>query len=1482
MRNGSSNPESIKSPPGINSGKRAIFILVALVLLFLLIVLSILIIAHRKLLQTYAPSILRQIADESRTLYELDFKWDDASVAGISDYSITGVVVTDIFTGKVLLTCDSIRIRSSLASAYILNKNPLDQITSVELNHPVVILGKEKEKWNTGLLLVHREGKPFHFPGRLGVKFKDGEVRWLGGEFSTGVPMQAFEVTGLEGTFGIEPDGTMSTDLSAILTGEDIVSSPIEIGGIIKPGDYPYRMTVAGDSIDLKLLAPWLGKYHISELAGNARTTMSILIGPDAGKNGYGILGYASISDGTIATDIINLKAENLSGDLNFSHTSLFTSGLSGNIEGANVTVRGRLGDFGDVRYDLVCDFENLPLKKSIEDMVDLKLPPINGDLNGRLELFGPPEDLDFLLTLRSSDLSVYSVPVTIENFMGLYANNSVTVDYCRARILSGTLTAKAEMNIDDPIDWRAEINLANLSTRNLKSFVPASLRNDWYPTGNISGQFSVRSDQKYGYKLSGIVNSNDMIFEGHPEISSVSLTVPIEISENKLKIASASVSGNGISAVGEGALDLGSSVSDFEGSITCAIENPVLPSEISGLPISGKFTLSGDVGYARDSGLAFDGEALCLDGRFGAISVPNLTSRIVLDKETLSIRNLSGIVNGGMIESELKIPLSRNATDGNVGRFKIKGLDVGKFLPGEYSSLVKTGIGLSGEISLDENGQNITANLIIADKGAIIGSNALATSGDGIKASIKYPIYGEGESEVHVDGSVRMLKPEETAGIKPYTTPFGKRVIGRVTDLLTGSVRNGSSGSAVNIPPISGQASLVADIYDLTGDPRFDIKISSDELAVDGIELNSLELSLTEGEGNLIACNSTVSTSDGGTLKLSGTIDRANPIAESVLELDTEFNENQIAHILEIAGYPDYKSAKGTISGSGKIKGSFASPAVESFEIILSESELNGVKLSDGKIALDYNPPNLTVEGFSLEGLDGFKAMGAGSMNLASGSFADATVVLRLDDFNIGLLSGFYKGPLPLGGVLSGTAQLARDALGNKVLYNASISDFTLRFGNDSLALGSIVLEAGWRPGGKKIELKTIELTRNGEKLDISGYIPASLADGLGADLLSLTVNSETGYTPDIPPGLLAAGVSWEGGFGPIDLALHGKLSIPLLTGSLALDVRNVRFGDLTIFDSMAGSIDIADSVVSVSPQTFVIQSKGWKLGLDGQADLIEFWPLKIVGRKNPPPRIATVQLGEGPVKLVGPGVDVSIRLGTGNDALALVMRNKKPVIGGTIFVEGGEINIAKLGLNRKVAKEPGPDLVDLDLHLKLGKTLKVSNGDRMEFFFDSGDLAITGPATYPVLTGKLYAEKGWIGHPLSNTQFTLTGPLELAFSNVTGFDPLVKGEAQTTLKEYQADKTETQTVITARFNGRLSSLFDEMVLTSEPPMSQDEILRALAMKEVIFTAVAGTIFGDEYGSPGFGNVVVPYISSYVSSYIRREANLSDFEFSY
>jgi len=1490
---------------------RIVFRLRRVIVALFLALLTILIAAiflHRALLRFYAPTILESLSTEFREFYDLDFQWVGYNISGLNDFTISGIGITDIPTSTRLLDVDSLRIRTSLIGLSIRGKDPMSGVTSVELIDPVISLARQPDgRWNAGKLFEPGEGEPYQFPGRLSIVIKDGEISWPGGDVAPGFPFPASMISGLDGIFRLETDNSMGVTLDGKFEGENVESTGINIQGSYDPLKNLINLILETDSLDLKLIKPIFNDENIREIGGLADTRVSILIGEDSGENGYSILGHGTVSDGYVLTDYFGIDALGISGDLHYSHQSVFTTGLKCKIRGADVEVSGQIGGFGNengTTTNIIINAVGVPATYVSEQFQLTPAAKPSGSLKLDCEFFYNSETgMKTVFTASSESLTAFGLPLSIERLDASFENDIFDIRNLQADIFGGTISGDGVFNLDpERGGYFVNVNSSGFPAERLAQYLPEAATALDLTAGSVSAAFSATDDIGSDPKISGGLFVADVGIKSYPGIGVFDLSFPFEYSGGGFNVKGGSLTADGAGVILEGTW---APKSGFVGNVAVTVDDPSFVSRATGIDIRCMFSSAGEFAYSDAGGVGFDGEVYLSGGNFGGLTVPNFGAKLTVEDNIARLSNITGEVNSAEFAGEIVFPLGEDAGESRSAKFTLTGFDVGRMLPPKYRHVITTSMNLDGQVELDNIERNLVAGIKVVEDNAVAGPNMVSTVDRDFLLSLTVPLDNPLDASLKLTGTIESEPSAARIFEGRVLNEYSGRVISHLTNLLVSEASQAPVYEKPQIPVIDGSFELDAEISEIFKTRKGSIGISTSNATIGSINLSESRLSMESVDGANWNVGLDVDARDVGKLQVEGEIGLVRNINNSSLSLSASIADSGIPSLLSLMGFKDTTDMSfGTIEGSGKIEGTLGDPTIENFLISFGQSEAFGIPMNQGEMNFSFDSPKLDVRGLSIQGDEGFQALGEGEVDLSAFSITTASIVLRLDNINLSALSSVTGRKIPLTGIGSASLLLTQDALGPRILYDTRITNLVLTAGHGGLPLGDLVMSAEYRPGDPQVAIRKIELSKSGEKITLSGKLPADFTDA-GADLFDINISSESGYTLSAAGDEGLGGFTWDGRFDDIDLNLTGSIATTAFNGGATVDVENVKYGDMDICDSIKGPIDVDDSIASASPEEFSISGDGWELGvstlfrLTNLRKAVENIIIEQTTGYTVPGTIniadvRLVEMNDNPIAVKGPGFDVLVRAGTGDETPGFRLNMVDSEFGGTIAggmtILGGWVDIEDVPLFPIMDPETEKiSRFNLDLHARLGAELRLQYGKFWNVVCEQAQLDLTGNLTVPILTGSAYAPEGWIN--VVGNHFVLVEPLEMTVSQLYPPDnPYIRGTASKTFQQVRSPGFYgEELVVTAHIDSSRENMMDKLIenngLTSVPPLSQDAIMQALLYEDFIFRTISNTLFGTDTMDPGFESIdlgtVLPIATSYLSQYIRQKAGFSDFEIS-
>jgi len=1441
------------------------------------------IILHRSLLRVYAPIILRTAAEAVDEEYELTLEWDGYSISEISDFTITGIRVSDSETGSEILTTESLRVRTSLLSLILRRQDPIQAVTSVEVEHPSVTISETDGKLNIEKLFREREEKPRALPGRISVSINEGTVIWQGGAVGEGMVIGEARITRLNGHARIEPDDSIGLNFEGLLNDIGDGASTFSVTGTYDPATSNLRAGILTNGIDIGYARDLLTPYGVETLHGSADVNTVVVIGPDAGERGFSFAGYADLDGVGGETEFTDMPVTNARGRIHFTDNSIFTPNLLVNVDQADVRIAGRMTGFldGEMSAKVVVLSDNFRASTLRTYLVDVSGIPRMGNLEVMIEVEYDPDGLKAIIEANAPNLIYHGLPYSLNEFRGWFSGDSFVIDHGEIGLFGGRISGNGYVDFSgDETSYNIALSAEGLPAERIVPFMTDKLGTEYIPSGPVDGDFMLSGGNGEEFSLDGIIRAGSVAVPAYYGLPPARIELPISYDRETVRVTGGTVAASGLTGLMEGTFSMESGLS---GSFAVTVDDGDIAEIITGAELRGQIASAGDFSYRAGSGFDLAGDFYLSDGSFHGISIPRLSAGIEIGSGGIRLTDVSGFMGGGEVSGDILIPTGETVNGSN-GSFTLSRLNLGQLLPEGSRSALSTSLDVSGSLDYDPVEEKIILDMRIGDETARVGPNAIVTGTDGI--SLRVGIKTGGSGKVTLEASGRLSSTP--AGAPVYRgrelTPYSSRIIDEVSAVVTGRLSGSEDIAVPVIPLVEGELAFDITLDDLFGNAYGEINLDCTGLTYGDLIIPSISLGLSSVDGIRWTTGLAVDAGSLGAFDLSGQIERAEIIADSPFSLSAAVHDSGIRDILGVLGIDEPDRTSGSIGGAGVVSGTLNDPSIDSFQLSFAESEALGIPLSRGEANFSYNAPLLQLSGISIDGLDGFRALGAGAVDLEQFSLANPNFVLRVDEFNLDVISRLTDAKFPLCGTASATVQLAHDALGMKILYDMDITGVELVQDDERVTLGDLKLRAESRPGDHIVYVEECELRKGQEWLGVTGewVLPGN---GDTGHSLNLAVVSPTGYDLPIPRGVVSDIISLNAGLGPVDLAITGDSSEPDINGSMDFLMSDIRYDDSQIIQAVNGTILFTDSIATTNPQMFRIIGDDWEMGLDGYTDLKAFMRGEISGS-----RLSVVQVSQEPIRLSGPGFEFDFILGIEEEAPSLNLTGTplelSAVISGKAYMAGGEVDFEDLQPIAAPAESDEPGRFNLDVSLELSEGLRIINGNKFSFIFEYGELEATGPIDRPSLTGNIIAPTGWLD--IIGNHFVLIEPLEFIFTSIyPPTDPRLVAVAQTTLREVKSPGNfEDELVITARINDRLSNITGSIDLSSNPPLSQDQILAALAYEDVVIRTIGNTLMGDSgldsgFSGSDFSGLALPFATSYISRYIRREAGFSDFELS-
>ncbi|CUH94549.1 hypothetical protein P22_0615 [Propionispora sp. 2/2-37] len=589
-----------------------------------------------------------------------------------------------------------------------------------------------------------------------------------------------------------------------------------------------------------------------------------------------------------------------------------------------------------------------------------------------------------------------------------------------------------------------------------------------------------------------------------------------------------------------------------------------------------------------------------------------------------------------------------------------------------------------------------------------------------------------------------------------------------------------------VNFPyPVSGQANFTGKLTGTMDNPLFDGQLAAAALEFNGQTISGVDSRL-DYQNNQLTIYYLKFQQDTGSFNFRGGVNLTSNEVYGSLEV----TNGRLPSLLSVFNVPAH-DVDGLLNGRIQVRGVLPKPDIW----------LNG-SLSSGKIKeypLDSVELDLQLvnDVLTVNKLDARQGMGV----LAARGTADFNGAINMEvggrDIDAGLITALSDVALPVKGKLGFAAQISGKTRNLHADMSMEITEGSVGNATVDSLYGLFMLDDG------KIQVNQLLLTQGPYRASAYGVIPlaalssAGRQQGTAADQMDIKLRLDEADLSILP--VLSKEISWAQGPTRGELTIQGTLAQPRINGSFSVQGGVVKPSFLNDPIQNVG-VDIRFEDDKININTFEGYMGAGSYHLTGTVRL-QGWTL------------ADYNLTAAMENL---GVNSKYFKGPLNGNLALVSTPKRPVLSGRIVLENDTIDIPAL-----------PDLEPSDL--KLGMDLEVIAKNKVRLYnpylYDmqlGGHVHFGGTTRWPDVSGRFFAKRGSVSY--LRTQFKIKEAVA-EFTQVGSLVPVIHLNAETKLQ---------RTKVNLDINGPVDEM--NFSLTSEPAMSQQEILSLLTLRSRYF----------------------------------------------
>jgi translocation and assembly module TamB len=595
-----------------------------------------------------------------------------------------------------------------------------------------------------------------------------------------------------------------------------------------------------------------------------------------------------------------------------------------------------------------------------------------------------------------------------------------------------------------------------------------------------------------------------------------------------------------------------------------------------------------------------------------------------------------------------------------------------------------------------------------------------------------------------------------------------------------------------VNFPyPIAGQANFSGK---LRGTP--DYPIFNGELTADHLVFNSQPLQQVAGtlniQGNQIDIPVFGFSQGSGKFIFSGGIN----LASNEVYGDLAVENGQLAALLSVLNTP-VKGVDGQLNGRITISGNTIRPNVE-LTGNLKKGNIKKYPLDNIELDIALSNNIVTVRNFTAQQGQGI---------LAVHGSADLNGPLQLEvggrDIDAGLITNWFDSDVETKGKLNFAAQVSGTADDPKAAVSLEIAGGGVANATFDSLYGLLLLDQG------SIHVNQLLLTKGAYRASAYGVIPVAALTSQGRqqaaveDQMDIKVRLDEADLSIMP--LLTKEVSWAVGRTQGELTIGGTLAQPTLNGNVSVKDGVVKLASLADPIQKVG-LDIRFNGDKIDLKTFEGFMGSGSYHLTGSAKLNGL----------------ALRDYDFSLKMDNLGVNSKYFKGPLNGELTLISGTRRPKLAGKLIVENATIDIPYIP--EMTTESPN---IALDVEVVAGKKVRLYNPYMYDIWAE-GRVKFAGTTHRPDVSGRIDATRGTISY--LRTSFKIR-EASAEFTQFASFEPIIKLNAETRL---------SQTRIFIAANGPASAM--GLQLTSEPSMSQQEILSLLTLRSRYFDKQNGT----------------------------------------
>jgi len=586
-----------------------------------------------------------------------------------------------------------------------------------------------------------------------------------------------------------------------------------------------------------------------------------------------------------------------------------------------------------------------------------------------------------------------------------------------------------------------------------------------------------------------------------------------------------------------------------------------------------------------------------------------------------------------------------------------------------------------------------------------------------------------------------------------------------------------------LNYPyPVAGKVNISGQVTGTIAKPRLEGQLEAPLLLLNGQELRNIfsHLSYQDGYANIQELHFAQGT---GSYVFAGAADLNTKAIDGVLRVE----DGELSGILAIANIPD-RDISGRLNGEIALSGSITNPNVL-LRGAITNGQIKNYSLDSIDIDAELTNKIITINKFmGKQGAEGILvAKGQADLNGA----IDMEVGGR--NIETGILPVLFDTTIATTGKFSFNVQATGLAADPNVAVSLDMQKGSVANAEFDNLYGLFVYKQG------SIHVNQLFLARGPYKASAYGIVPLKALNSQGrskadmTDRMDLKLRLDNADLSILP--MLTKEVAWAAGPTAGEISVGGTLAQPTLNGQLTVVNGTIKLADISEPIQNVG-VDIRFQDDTITINDFGGQMGGGSYALSGSA------------------RLNGLALDDYNImlNLNHLGIKHKYFAGPLDGVVSLTSEKGKPLLYGRLNVTNATVNIPAVPEGGEFDWDTG-----LDVELVMGNKVRMYNPYLYDFLAE-GKVKFSGTLQKPRTSGRIEARRGTVKY-LTN-RFTIeSGSAE--FTQHRSIVPIIKLKASAKLQ---------QTRVNLAINGPATAM--ELTLTSDPAMSQQEIISILTLR--------------------------------------------------